>query len=287
MNILKSSLGILSLCLALSGQAQDKTIQNSSAIVNGNCGMCKKTIEKAAIAAKASNANWDADSKQITFQYDPTKTSEEAILKKIAQAGYDNQGFRAPDDVYAKLHECCLYDRDHETASKGTAHHPQRQVTEGHSQHTASGHNSESKPLDASFEAYIQVKNALIASDAKAAATHAKALQQQLEKVEMAKLGENEHQVWMQVYKGLIKDAKALATSKDLEKQRQSFTALSKQFITLAQSAQIQQPLYVLHCPMANGNTGADWLSKEEAIKNPYFGSKMMNCGELKEKIQN
>jgi len=33
---------------------------------------------------------------------------------------------------------------------------------------------------------------------------------------------------------------------------------------------------------MAFGNEGADWLSKEEAIQNPYFGDKMMKCGVVK-----
>ena len=31
------------------------------------------------------------------------------------------------------------------------------------------------------------------------------------------------------------------------------------------------------YCPMADAN----WLQKEDAIINPYFGKKMLNCGEF------
>ena len=28
-----------------------------------------------------------------------------------------------------------------------------------------------------------------------------------------------------------------------------------------------------------NNGKGANWLSKENAVKNPYYGSKMLTCG--------
>ena len=43
--------------------------------------------------------------------------------------------------------------------------------------------------------------------------------------------------------------------------------------------------IYVQHCPMADSNKGADWLSKEKKILNPYFGESMLTCGEIKKKI--
>jgi hypothetical protein len=39
---------------------------------------------------------------------------------------------------------------------------------------------------------------------------------------------------------------------------------------------------YQLHCPMVANNKGADWISAEKEIKNPYFGDKMMGCGIVK-----
>jgi Cu(I)/Ag(I) efflux system membrane fusion protein len=41
--------------------------------------------------------------------------------------------------------------------------------------------------------------------------------------------------------------------------------------------------VYYQFCPMANNNKGAYWLSESKVIRNPYFGEKMINCGETKE----
>ena len=95
--------------------------QTSSATfkVSGNCGMCKKTIESAATTSGASSANWDNKSKMLTVSFDAATTSILKIQTAIADAGYDNEGVKASDAAYDKLHACCQYDRHAETA--GTA----------------------------------------------------------------------------------------------------------------------------------------------------------------------
>lgn len=40
------------------------------------------------------------------------------------------------------------------------------------------------------------------------------------------------------------------------------------------------QPLVLLHCPMAFDNRGADWFQPDAKVRNPYFGKKMYRCGE-------
>lgn len=83
----------------------------------GNCGMCKSTIEKAAKAAGASEADWNKDTKVLTV-------SGKADMKKIEQAialvGYDTQNFTAKDEAYFALPECCQYERKAST-QKSTA----------------------------------------------------------------------------------------------------------------------------------------------------------------------
>ena len=39
--------------------------------------------------------------------------------------------------------------------------------------------------------------------------------------------------------------------------------------------------VHTVHCPMAFGDRGADWLSAERAVENPYFGARMFGCGEV------
>jgi hypothetical protein len=44
--------------------------------------------------------------------------------------------------------------------------------------------------------------------------------------------------------------------------------------------------LYHDHCPMANDNKGAMWLSEVREVKNPYFGGKMNECVKVQEVIK-
>lgn len=80
-------------------------------MVLGNCGMCKNTIEKAALGAGAATAAWDGKTDQLEVSFDAKKSSTDAIQKAVAKAGYDNAGYKAPDKAYRKLHACCQYDR--------------------------------------------------------------------------------------------------------------------------------------------------------------------------------
>ncbi len=40
--------------------------------------------------------------------------------------------------------------------------------------------------------------------------------------------------------------------------------------------------LLLMHCPMADDNRGADWIQSGEPLQNPYFGSMMLTCGEIR-----
>ncbi len=80
--------------------------------VKGNCGMCKTRIEKAAKTAGAKAAEWNAETQTIVLNFDPSKTSADAILKKIAEVGHDNEKYKATDAIYKDLPGCCLYDRE-------------------------------------------------------------------------------------------------------------------------------------------------------------------------------
>lgn len=106
--------GFFLLVMLLAGTKLDAQIagaKTSTVKVYGNCGMCEKTIEKAAWEKGVSQADWDKDTKMAVLTFDPAKTSEEALLKKIAAVGYDSDNYRASDEVYNNLHSCCHYDR--------------------------------------------------------------------------------------------------------------------------------------------------------------------------------
>ena len=77
----------------------------------GNCGMCKKTIESAAMKAGATAADWNTETKILAVSYRSNKTTNDKIQQAVAAAGYDTKDFTAPDEAYQKLHSCCQYDR--------------------------------------------------------------------------------------------------------------------------------------------------------------------------------
>jgi periplasmic mercuric ion binding protein len=109
--IIIGSLFITSFCAAQSGSKKE-TIK-----VWGNCGMCKKTIEKAAKTAGATSANWNEETKELKVTYASSKTSNNNIQQAIAKAGYDTEGFTASNAAYDKLHGCCKYDRKEEAST--------------------------------------------------------------------------------------------------------------------------------------------------------------------------
>ncbi len=106
---------VVMVCIALFttniSTAQTKNLQTVDVKVYGNCGMCKKTIEKAGNVKGKSKAEWNAETATAKITIDSTKTSIDDVLKRIAAVGYDSEKFRAPDTVYENLHGCCQYDR--------------------------------------------------------------------------------------------------------------------------------------------------------------------------------
>ena len=63
----------------------------------GACGMCKTRIEKTAKEEGATSAAWDAKTLMLTVSYEPSKTSKDALSKKLASVGHDTEKYKADD----------------------------------------------------------------------------------------------------------------------------------------------------------------------------------------------
>jgi len=119
MNPIKTLLVVSLATLALNASAQERT---DSFKVYGNCGMCKKRIEKAAKTNDVSTAVWNVETKIMTVTFDATKTNKEEIQKGIAAVGHDTERFKSEDATYAKLPGCCQYDRRPSTGKSNDPH---------------------------------------------------------------------------------------------------------------------------------------------------------------------
>lgn len=287
---------------ATTGKAQIRNAKTETVKIEGNCGMCETTIEKAGNVKKVASVEWNQDTKTATLTYDANKTSADEILKRIALAGYDNEKYLAPDDVYAKLHGCCQYDRINKPQAAATTNIPaearpghmhagaETRETPAAADHTthipsATGTNAGSK-LTGVFSQYFSVKDALIRSDGAAAAAAAKSLHQAIQSVQMEALKAEEHTAWMAAKNGLALDAEHIAGTKELGHQRDHFASLSANMYTLLKASGQEETVYYQHCPMYNKGKGANWLSKESEIRNPYYGAQMPGCGKTLETIK-
>lgn len=126
--------------------------------------------------------------------------------------------------------------------------------------------------VEAIFEQYMQVENALINTDAEKTAAESSKLAALLKE---ANADEPTQAA-----------ATAMADLKDVNGQREHFEALSAGVETMLQGALKSGTIYKQYCPMAFNNKGAYWISTSKDILNPYFGDKMLKCGRVDAEIK-
>lgn len=137
------------------------------------------------------------------------------------------------------------------------------------------------------YDAYINMKNAFVDTDAKKASAKAKDVMAAVDNVNMELLKGDAHLLWMDQSKKLNSALKVISQSSDIDEQRKAFhrfnQALYNSLKTFGLDGKI---IYYQYCPMAFDNQGAYWLSEIEEIRNPYFGEVMLKCGETREVIK-
>jgi len=141
--------------------------------------------------------------------------------------------------------------------------------------------NAATSPI---IDAYIQIKNGLVADNKNDAAKGGTAMVAAFSKFDMSKLTGETHKEYMEILESAKEHAEHIAKS-DIAHQREHFEVLSTDINDLVTLLGTEKTLYQDFCPMANNNKGAYWLSEIKNIKNPYFGAKMMTCGSVKKQI--
>ena len=133
------------------------------------------------------------------------------------------------------------------------------------------------------LRAYLTVKNALVADNAKETEEKAKDLERVLNMVGQAKFAVEELDLYIPIAQKMATHTRTLANTQAIKDQRTAFMGLSEAVLALVKAFKINDSaLYQQFCPMANNGKGASWLSSEKGIKNPYFGKSMLTCGEVK-----
>jgi len=132
------------------------------------------------------------------------------------------------------------------------------------------------------LNSYIELKDALVASNADKTSAIASELLKKTKKMNV----ESSSEMLSEHVEKIREMLEAILGNNELENQREHFRILSQQMIMIAQNLQnLDKEIYIQHCPMANSNKGADWLSLSKNIENPYYGEAMLSCGEVVSKI--
>jgi len=134
------------------------------------------------------------------------------------------------------------------------------------------------KDFTSVLAAYFSLKNAFVASDVEKAKAFSYKMLQEVESLKIDNLGAMETSHISKI-KSMLE---AISENDNIENQRDHFIVLSENMIAFASNMKVlDKTIYLQHCPMANNNKGADWLSLSENVENPYYGEAMLNCGEV------
>ena len=126
--------------------------------------------------------------------------------------------------------------------------------------------------LNAIYQYYIHLTNALTNGDVTKAKFAASAIEAGTKDVAGAS--------------NIASTAAKITAVSDIEAQRSAYSDMNKYLVELIKKEGVTGgKLYVAFCPMAFTDKGATWISTSKEIRNPYFGEKMLACGEVKETI--
>ena len=136
--------------------------------------------------------------------------------------------------------------------------------------------------------AYYEIKNALVADNAILAATKAKTMKTALSAIDTKSWIAKDRVFYEPLAKKLATDAEQIGDNgKKIDQQRAHFITLSNNITSVTKTLKINaETTYLQFCPMANDGKGAYWLSKEDKVKNPYYGKSMLTCGSVKETLK-
>jgi membrane fusion protein, copper/silver efflux system len=135
------------------------------------------------------------------------------------------------------------------------------------------------------YAAYFDLQEALAADQFERSREAAKRLHAQVNDVDAQLAGERAH-AWHAIASRMLKNAEHTDRA-EMERLRELFEAWAAAAIDLSKSFGHagEHNHYVIHCPMAFDWRGADWLQRDGTVNNPYFGSRMLRCGSVRDRL--
>lgn len=138
--------------------------------------------------------------------------------------------------------------------------------------------NTNSTDTASVFNAYFNLKDALVADDNTKAKELGTVLSTALNELDTSMHSNTGHSALQQSVNAAVEHAKAISNS-TIDEQRKHFKPLTKNITEMIAVTGFESKVYEQYCPMYDGGTA--WLSKKEEIRNPYYGSQMLTCGKV------
>ncbi|MEX0995839.1 MAG: DUF3347 domain-containing protein [Flavobacteriaceae bacterium] len=129
---------------------------------------------------------------------------------------------------------------------------------------------------------YMILKDALVTDNKDEAAKAGKKMENTLNGFNISSYTVEQQRELKDIIEDAIDHAEHIGKS-DIAHQREHFKILSKDMIDMVAITGTETTIYQQFCPMYDN--GSSWLSMSNEIKNPYYGSKMLNCGEVQKTI--
>jgi Cu(I)/Ag(I) efflux system membrane fusion protein len=138
--------------------------------------------------------------------------------------------------------------------------------------------------LDSVYSPYFAAQKALAQDDAAEAREALGRLVKAVSSLHSSEMPRDAHERWHEIAPEIHKAATDAKDAGQLGGVRSAFAELSRAVLELDRvfGHSGQGVHYEVFCSMALDNKGARWLQTTDKIKNPYFGSSMLSCGEVK-----
>ena len=140
--------------------------------------------------------------------------------------------------------------------------------------------------LNQILDAYDILTDDLVSASSEMAAVQAQKIHDLAQKINVNKIPESVRKDFEEQLNIIIQQSENMVKMNNIDMQRKHFQYVSEALIKIEKSVKSSdKKRYVQFCPMYNNNNGAFWISDIKEIKNPYYGSQMLTCGETKDSI--
>jgi Cu(I)/Ag(I) efflux system membrane fusion protein len=126
------------------------------------------------------------------------------------------------------------------------------------------------------LESYLRIGEALSSDSLDGVRKNAESIAKSAKALEGASVSGKHAEHYKDISANLTKAALALSAAQALPEAREAFKKLSQPMAMWATMSKPKQ-VDVVYCSMAK----ASWVQKHGKIRNPYYGPKMLECGEI------